>query len=90
MERTWIKIYDVCTSHKIEMKFIRDLSYNGLIEVVTEEDVEFIDEEQLLLLEQFASWYYELELNMQGIEVAKHLLSKIQQLQREIALLKSL
>lgn len=89
MERTWIKIYDVCTSHNIEIEFVRDLSYSGLIEVITEKETEFIDEEQLLLLEQFASWHYELELNMQGIEVAKHLLSRIQQLQSEIALLKS-
>jgi len=88
MERTWIKIYDVCTSHKIEIQFIRDLSYSGLIQLITEKDIEFIDEEQLLLLEQFASWHYELELNMQGIEVASHLLSKIQQLQSEIQLMK--
>lgn len=88
MERTWIKIYDICTSHQIEIQFIRDLSYHGLIEIITEEEIEFIDEEQLLLLEQFASWHYELELNMQGIEVARHLLVKIEQLQREIQRLK--
>ncbi len=84
MERTWIKIYDVCTSHQIEVQFIRELSNNGLIEVITDQEIEFIDEEQLLLLEQFASWHYDLELNMQGIEVARHLLQKIDQLQREI------
>ncbi len=85
MERTWIKIYDVCHSHQIEMQFVRELSSSGLIELITEEEIEFIDEEQLILLEQFANWHYELELNIQGIEVARHLLAKIEHLQRELS-----
>ncbi|GHE23644.1 chaperone modulator CbpM [Sphingobacterium griseoflavum] len=88
MERTWIKIYDVCSSHQIEIQFVRELSASGLIELITEEEMEFIDEEQLYLLEQFANWHYELELNIQGIEVARHLLTKIERLQRELDLLK--
>lgn len=88
MERTWIKIYDVCSSHQIEIQFVRELSASGLIELIIEEEIEFIDEEQLILLEQFANWHYELELNIQGIEVARHLLAKIKYLQRELDLLK--
>ncbi len=84
MERTLIKIIDICQSHKIETKFIRDLSENGLIEIVVQEEEEFIDEEELQPLEQFATWYYELELNLQGIEVAHHLLQRIGELQHEI------
>lgn len=85
MKHSWIKVYDICSSHQIEIQFIRDLSQHGLIELIREQEIEFIDEEQLLLLEQFASWHYELELNLQGIEVASHLLAKIEQLQQELA-----
>ncbi|HLT88693.1 MAG TPA: chaperone modulator CbpM [Sphingobacterium sp.] len=88
MERTLIRIIDVCQSHKIELQFIRNLSRNGLIEVVIQNEEEFVKEEELKALEQFATWHYDLEINLQGIEVAHHLLHKIEQLQEEIRLLR--
>ncbi|PRD52687.1 chaperone modulator CbpM [Sphingobacterium gobiense] len=88
MERTLIRIIDVCQSHKIERQFIQNLSRNGLIEVVVQDEEEFVKEEELKALEQFATWHYELEINLQGIEVAQHLLHKIEQLQEEIRLLR--
>ncbi len=88
MERTLIRIIDVCQSHKIELQFIRNLSRNGLIEVVVQNEEEFVKEEELKALEQFATWHYDLEINLQGIEVAQHLLHKIEQLQEEIRLLR--
>lgn len=90
METTWINVLDVCTSHKIEVQFIRELSENGLIEIRMERDIELVNEEELKPLEQFAAWHYDLELNMQGIEVACHLLDRIASLQQEIATLKKL
>lgn len=88
MERTLIRIIDVCQSHKIELQFIRNLSRNGLIEVVIQNEEEFVKEEELKALEQFATWHYDLEINLQGIEVAHQLLHKIEQLQEEIRLLR--
>lgn len=88
MERTLIRIIDICQSHKIELQFIRNLSRNGLIEVVMQNEEEFVKEEELKALEQFATWHYDLEINLQGIEVAQHLLHKIEQLQEEIRLLR--
>lgn len=85
MKTTWIRVADVCKSHQIDIQFIRELSANGLIELFVEEEEEFLEEEQLKPLEQFAAWHYELELNVQGIEVARHLLTKIEYLQTEIA-----
>ena len=88
MERTLIRVIDVCQSHKMELQFIRNLSQNGLIEVVVQDEEEFVKEEELKALEQFATWHYELEINLQGIEVAQNLLHKIEQLQEEIRLLR--
>ncbi|MBD1423497.1 chaperone modulator CbpM [Sphingobacterium chuzhouense] len=88
MERTLIRVMDVCQSHKMELQFIRNLSQNGLIEVVVQDEEEFVKEEELKALEQFATWHYELEINLQGIEVAQNLLHKIEQLQEEIRLLR--
>jgi len=72
----------------MELQFIRNLSQNGLIEVVVQDEEEFVKEEELKALEQFATWHYELEINLQGIEVAQNLLHKIEQLQEEIRLLR--
>lgn len=88
MERTLIKIVDVCQSRQIELQFIRNLSRNGLIELIVLDEEEFVREEELKALEQFATWHYELEINLQGIEVAQHLIHKIEQLQEEIRLLR--
>lgn len=88
MERTLIKIVDICRSHQIESHFIRSLSESGLLTIIIEREEEFLDEEDLRPLEQFVTWHYELELNMQGIEVAHSLLQKIEKLQDEIEKLK--
>lgn len=84
MERTLIKIMDICQSHQIELQFVRNLSKNGLIEVVIQDEEEFVKEDELKSLEQFATWHYDLEINLQGIEVAQHLLDKIERLQQEV------
>ena len=89
MEMTLIRIIDICQSHQIELQFIRNLSSNGLIEVVIKSEEEFVKEEELKALEQFATWHYDLEINLQGIEVAQHLLHKIERLQEEIRFLRT-
>jgi hypothetical protein len=56
----------------------------GLIEVTTIEQNRFIDTERLLDLEKFVRLYYELDINLEGIEAITHLLNKIRSLQDEI------
>ncbi|WP_140937509.1 chaperone modulator CbpM [Sphingobacterium lumbrici] len=89
MERTLVKIIDVCRSCRIESTFVRDLHENGLIELVSVEEEEFIYEEQLTQLEQYSTWHYDLELNLQGIDVVQHLLNRIAQLQLELSRMKN-
>lgn len=84
MKRSLIRIIDIRNSHQLENQFIEKLSEHGLIEVIVQENEEFLDEEQLSALEQYVDWYYELEINIQGIAVAQQLLLKIDQLQQEV------
>lgn len=88
MERTLFKIVDICRVHRLEETFIYELYHNGLIEIIPENEQDYIDEEQLPLIEKFSDWHYELELNMQGIEVVSRLLTRIEQLQQEVRALK--
>ena len=89
MERTLFKLIDICESNQIEQTFIQELHRNGLIEIIILEDQEYLEEEQILIVEKFSTWHYELELNVQGIEVVQQLLEKIEDLQQEIRFLKS-
>lgn len=88
MEKTLFRVIDICKTNNIERTFIQELHNNGLIEIIIQEDQEFLEEEQVLHVERFSTWHYELELNVQGIEVVNNLIDKIEELQRELRLLK--
>lgn len=74
----------VCTQHNIELSFISRLHENGLIEITTVEETKFIPEEHLSELEKLIRLHYELDVNLEGIEVITHLLQRIEILQDEL------
>jgi chaperone modulatory protein CbpM len=84
-----IAINDFCVSHNIEISFISSLKQIGLIEITTVKETEFIDAEQLQQLERFMRFYYELDINLEGIETIDHLLKRINYMQEEIIMLKN-
>ncbi len=88
MEKTLFKVVDICQSNKIERKFIQELHQNGLIEIIVEQETEFIEEEQISQIERFSTWHYELEINVHGIEVVQQLIDRIEKLQQEVRILK--
>ncbi len=84
-----IAIADFCRNHEIEVSFVISLQQNGLIEITTIQDTPYIDIDQLQQLEKIVLWYYDLEINIQGIETITHLLSKVIRMQDEITSLKN-
>lgn len=84
-----ISIEDFCANHKIEISFVSSLQKNGLIEITTIHETEFIDAEQLRQLEKFVCFYYELDINLEGIETITHLLQRMNSLQDEMMTLKN-
>lgn len=89
MSRTLIRITDISKSGNIEISFIKQLHHNGLIEIVVENQIEFVEEDILPRLEQYHTWYADLEVNIEGIEVIQHLLDKIKRLKAELRELKT-
>jgi hypothetical protein len=65
------------------------LKQTGLIEITAIEDTEFIDADQIGQLEKFICLYYELDINLEGIETITHLLQRIKALQDEIIALRN-
>jgi len=84
-----IKVDEFCARHNIEVSFISSLQQNGLIEISTIEETEFIDSEQCQQLEKYIRFYYELDINLEGIETISHLLQRINSLQDEITMLRN-
>jgi len=87
--RNLIAINEFCTSHNIEISFINSLHQTGLIEITNIEETGFIDVNQLGHLEKIVRFYFDLDINLEGIETINHLLERMQAMQNEIITLKN-
>jgi len=84
-----IAVDKFCANHNIEISFISSLQQSGLIEITTVKEEEYIDPDQLLLLEKIVRLYYELDINIEGIETINYLLQRIENMHNEIIRLRN-
>lgn len=89
METELITIEDYCAKYAVEPSFIVALEDSGLIALTVIEDSKYIRYKQLVEMERFIHFHYELQINIEGIEAIMGLLQKIKSLQHEIESLKS-
>ncbi len=80
---------EFCIYHNIEYSFISSLEDSGLITVTSVEQSTYIPVDELQKLEKFVRLYYDLDINIEGIETINHLLGKIEQMQKEILQLRN-
>jgi len=78
-----IPLETFCTYYHVESSFIETLESYGLVSISAREEKRFISMEEVVELEKFSRLYYDLNINVPGIDALKHLLEKIQELQRE-------
>lgn len=78
-----------CTRHNIDLSFISLLHENGLLEITTIEQTQFIPEEYLPELEKLIRLHYELDINLEGIEAITYLLQRVERLHDELRRLKT-
>jgi hypothetical protein len=84
-----ISLEEFCVSHDIEISFITSLKDSGLIEITTVDETAFIEADRLQQLEKFVRLYYDLDINLEGIETVNYLLQRINSLQDEIVTLRN-
>lgn len=84
MNSELIIISEYCVQSHIEPDFILQLEDEGLIEIAIINNERYIHISQLRSLEQYARWYYDLSINIAGIDVIRNLMSRIDLLQEEI------
>ena len=84
-----IPVDEFCTHHNIEISFISSLQQTGLLEPAAMNENGFIDAGQVEKLEKLICFYYELDINLEGIETITRLLHRIDAMQLEIISLKN-
>jgi len=84
-----VPVNEFCANHQIEVSFIHSLQETGLVEITTIEETGYIHANQLQELERIVHLYYDLEINLEGIETINHLLQRINHMQDEITTLKN-
>ena len=84
-----ISAEEFCTKHQIEISFISSLQESGLVEVTIIKESSYIDVNQLQKLEKILRLYYDLDINIEGIEAITHLLNRVNDMQQEITALKN-
>lgn len=82
-----ILLDEFCIHHNIELNFIYALKDSGLISLTANEDQICITGSQLPHLEKLVRLYYEMDINLEGIETITYLLSRMQEMQQQIILL---
>jgi len=79
-----IQIKQFCLYHEIENTFITELNNYGLVEIIIQEEDEYLQPEQLPEIEKMIRMHYDLKINLEGIDAIYHLLNKIEVLQQNL------
>ncbi len=79
----FVSTHELCERYRVEHTFIRSLSDSGLIEVVEISHLKYIHCDKLSEFEKMRRLYYDLEINVEGLEAIQHLLQQVKQLQKK-------
>lgn len=84
-----ILVEEFCTHYNIEFSFIHSLTEFGLVEIITIEEKQYVPKERINDLEKMIRLHYELNINMEGIDVISHLLQRMNEMNDELATIKN-
>lgn len=84
MQNDLIIISDYCNRCNIEPDFVMMLGEDGLIDIEIRNNVSYFPAEQLNELERYAHLYYDLSINIEGIDAIRHLLARVEDLQQKV------
>ena len=75
---------EFCIHNNIELSFIQSLNKSGLVEIHIIEEKIFLPANQLQQLEKMVRLYYEMDINMEGIETITYLLQRMSEMQQRV------
>lgn len=89
MQTDLIIIDDYCTHCNVDPAFVVMLEEDGLIDIQTINEEKYIPLSQLSELECYTHLYYDLSINVAGIDAIQHMLQRIKRLQKEVHALRN-
>lgn len=84
MQTDLIIVSEYCQKCHIDPSFILLLEEGGLIDIDTVEGEKYLLSSQLRELEQYTRMYYDLSINIEGIDAIHHLLNRMESLRQEM------
>ncbi len=90
MKKNLIIVKEYCRLNNLEDSFVDLLMEEGLLEFEQIENDIYLSSDQIKDIERYAHMYYDLSINMEGIDVINHLLLRIEKMRAEIKALKQL
>lgn len=88
METDLIIISEYCEKSHTDPTFIASLEEGGLIEIRQVNGERYLLTSQLRELEKYSHVYYDLSINIEGIDAIHHILERMENLQQEIRYLR--
>ncbi len=79
-----ISIQKVIVHHNLDEQFIESIESFQLIEFVVKDTDKYVYVDQLPTLEKIIRLYYDLEVNMQGIDVINNMLDRMDMMRKTI------
>ena len=79
----------LCSHYNIEISFLDALNKMGLLQIEIIEQSQFIHQDQISDLEKITRLHYELNVNLEGIDVVLNLLRREKKLRNELNTLKN-
>lgn len=89
MQTDLVIVSEYCQKCHIDPSFIVLLEEGGLIDIHSAEGERYLFSSQLRSLERYSRMYYDLSINIEGIEAIHHMLDRMERLRSEIVTLQS-
>ena len=85
----FIPLQKLCELYKVEMSFFSSLNEIGLIQITIIEESNCIHQDKIHDIEKMIRMHLDLEINIEGIDIAFNLLQKIDELENELIAIKN-
>lgn len=89
MQVDLILVKEYCQKTRLEPSFFVMLEESGLIDIYIVEGEKNFPYSQLPDLERYARMYYDLSINIEGIDAIHHILNRMNEMQKELDILRS-
>ncbi len=83
----YISIQQFCVHYNVPITFITALYDYDLIEIIVINETDWIHNTQIKTIEKLIRLHYDLNINIEGIDVIYNLLQQVESLQNEITVL---